>query len=229
MKSGKIVQGMKVRASDGTEIGTVQDVTRSNRGEPVELFISGSRTPLPAQAVQSVERDTVFLSLDAQTLLAMQQRYEGANGDFVVQASDQTEGMSGGTETTTVPRYEERLVADKHWADGGTVRVEKRVVEEPQTLNVDLAREEYDVERVPVQRDWVPGAEAARTEGDTIIIPLVAEQIEIVRHKVIVEELRLTRRTVKDKHRITETVRREVADVTGPGMEGQQAVDMSSG
>lgn len=226
MKLRDIKPGMRVLSSDGTELGAVQDITRSQSGEPAGLLISGHQAPVPLHAVQSVERGAVLLNTDARALLSAGAR-SGRTDDFVVQASNEAAGIGSGTETTTVPRYEERLVAEKQWTDAGTVRVEKRVVEEPETLNVELAREEYDVERVPVQRDWTPGAEATRTEGDTIIIPLVAEQIEIVRHKVIVEELRLTRRTVKDKHRITETVRREVADVTGPGMEGQQAADMS--
>jgi uncharacterized protein (TIGR02271 family) len=89
----------------------------------------------------------------------------------------------------------------------GAVDINKRVVEEEQTLDVPTTREEVDVRRVRVDRAAMDG-DTAFQDGDSIRVPLRAETVE---------ELEITKRPVTETQRVSETVRRETVDVDQEG------------
>jgi len=121
------------------------------------------------------------------------------------------------TSEQRIPLVEEVLTVGKRQVETGRVRVQVHVDEREEQVDVDLRREDYDVRRVPVGRpvDAVP---ETRREGDTLIVPVVEEEVVVTRRLVLREEIHLTRRTVDRTERVAVTLRAERAEVTRDGM-----------
>lgn len=96
-------------------------------------------------------------------------------------------------EGTRVPVVEERAHLDKTKVETGKVRAIKRVHEENVIVSTALTNEELIVERVPVN-EYVDVPPQARHEGDTMIIPVMKEEVVVQTRLVLVEEVRITRR-----------------------------------
>ena len=220
--------GMLVLGSDGAEVGTVEQVLVSPDGQDVRLLLAGGQIRLSPQVIGLVGRDELHLRLAAAT--AHSTAWGPIPDGYTPTESFTWQRTSaGGADSVTVQRIEERLVPDKRWTEIGSVRVHKSVIEEPQTLTVEVAREEYDVERVAVERPWQPGDDAPHTEGETIVVPVVSERLEVIRHRLVTEEVRLTKRRVTEQRQLTETVRKEVIEATGPISGEEQSSAESTG
>ncbi|MFO1142414.1 MAG: YsnF/AvaK domain-containing protein [Amaricoccus sp.] len=98
-----------------------------------------------------------------------------------------------------IPVTEEVLAVGKRAVTTGTVRVETRTATVEELAEVDLAREEVEVTRVPVGRE-VDAAPSIRTEGEVTIVPIVEERVFVERRLYLREEIHLRR------HRTVETV-----------------------
>lgn len=205
--------GTRVLGDDGVEVGRVEQVLVSPDGRDARLLLSGGQIRLSPEVIGLVGRDELYLKLSASTA---RDTDWGPVPEGYTPADTFAVGRGGEIESVTLPRYEERLIAEKRWTEIGSIRVHKSVVEEPQTLTAEVSHEEYEVERVRVDRPWQPGDDSPRTEGDTIIVPIIAERIEIMRRKVVSGEVRLTRRVATEQRQLTETVRKERVEVSGP-------------
>lgn len=118
--------------------------------------------------------------------------------------------------------HEERLHVDKERVQTGEVNVGKHVVEEEQTIEVPVEREEVFIERRPVNEEATAteskhsfDSADAYTEGDTIRVPLTEERLEVTKTDVVTEEIIIGKRKVQDTEHVKETVRKEVADIDG--------------
>ena len=111
-------------------------------------------------------------------------------------------------EETRVPVVEEELAVEKRPVPTGKLRVNKRIVEHPETIDLPLMRENVDVRRVVVGRD-IDAIPEVRTEGDTIIVPVVEEVVLVEKRLRLKEELHITRRRRVERHEEQVTVRRE--------------------
>lgn len=118
--------------------------------------------------------------------------------------------------------HEERLHVDKERVQTGEVNVGKHVVEEEQTIEVPVEREEVFIERRPVNEEATAtntkhsfDSTDAYTEGDTIRVPLTEERLEVTKTDVVTEEIVIGKRKVQDTEHVKETVRKEVADIDG--------------
>ncbi len=120
--------------------------------------------------------------------------------------------QSSGDEELVVPVAEERMRVRKRKREIGRVRIEKRVEEQTETIEVPLTRERVDVERVPIGR-VVDGPTQTRREGQTVIVPVMEERLVVRKELVLKEELRVTVR--QTEHLATQEVplRRETVDV----------------
>jgi len=117
-----------------------------------------------------------------------------------------------------VPLVEESLQVDKQWQQAGAARIKKQVETTTQTVPVELAHEEVHVERVRVDRLLAEGESAApRQEGETLVIPVVEEELVVSKRLRVREELRVTKRQVVDRREVSDTVRRERVDVDSVG------------
>jgi uncharacterized protein (TIGR02271 family) len=111
-------------------------------------------------------------------------------------------------ETVRLQTHEERIQARPVAHQVGEVDIRKDVVEETQTIEVPVRREEVVVERRPATGGAVDDA-SFTAESDTIRVPVMEEQVEI--NKVVrpVEEVEVSKRVVEDRETVTDTVRRE--------------------
>jgi uncharacterized protein (TIGR02271 family) len=129
--------------------------------------------------------------------------------------------------------HEERLQVNKDRVQTGEVNVGKRVVEENQTIEVPVEREEIYVERRPVNEEVTDssvdggsrlGADAYQ-EGDNIHIPLTEERVNVSKTDVVSEEIVVGKRKVQDTEVVNETVRREEADIDDDSNLGTDDLD----
>ena len=126
-----------------------------------------------------------------------------------------------GTEEEKLRLHEERLNVDKERVQTGEVNVGKHVVEENQTIEVPVEREEVYVERRPVNEETTGNSfdkdsgltGDAYQEGENIHIPVTEERVEVTKKDVVAEEIVVGKRKVQDTEVVNETVRREEADI----------------
>ncbi|WKA56540.1 YsnF/AvaK domain-containing protein [Planococcus shixiaomingii] len=107
--------------------------------------------------------------------------------------------------------HEERLSVDKERVQTGEVNVGKHVVEENQSIEVPVEREEVYVERHAVNEE-ADDTEAFQ-ENDTIHVPVSEERVNVTKKEVVTEEIVISKRKVQDTEQVNETVRREVAEI----------------
>lgn len=115
------------------------------------------------------------------------------------------------TERVVVPVVEEELAVGKR-ERVTPVRVRTVVREREEVVDEPLHHETVEVERVPVGRQ-VDGPVESRTEGDTVIIPVLEEVLVVEKRLVLKEELRITLRRTEERFRQTVTLRSEEAIV----------------
>lgn len=121
----------------------------------------------------------------------MNERSNTEPADDAQTALASTEGVQFGM---VVPVIEEALVVDRQpFETGRGVRLHKRVHDEVVTVDESVRFDEVTVERVPVDRS-VDEHPAVRHEGDTMIIPVVAERVVTRVELVLVEEIHVTRK-----------------------------------
>lgn len=113
------------------------------------------------------------------------------------------------TEATHLSVMAERLQVGKEVVETGRVRVFKKVHESIETIDLPVLREEYDIERIPVNTYLAQPPEAMRYEGDTLIIPVLQEVVVTETRLLLVEEIRLTKRQVETRLHQEIPLRRE--------------------
>jgi uncharacterized protein (TIGR02271 family) len=118
----------------------------------------------------------------------------GENSDNLKGQPDAVNESEREVQTIIIPVIEEKLLVGKKNIKKGTIRVNKKVIEEEVNAHVFVEEEELDVKRVAVNR-YVVTHPAIRQEGETTIVPVMREVIE--KRLVLVEELHITKRKVK--------------------------------
>jgi uncharacterized protein (TIGR02271 family) len=116
------------------------------------------------------------------------------------------------TEESVIPVLVEELVVGKKAVPTGGVRVNRRVLEHDETVEVPLLREHVDVRRVLIDRE-VDGPLPIRREGETTIIPVVEEILVVEKRYRLKEEIHVSRTVSEEIHREQVTVRHQQADV----------------
>ena len=114
------------------------------------------------------------------------------------------------TEATTqaeVTLSEERLQVDRRQRPHERVRLRKYVVTEYVTVRVPVRREEVSLERIPIEDEH----DAEPADGPELV--LMTEEPVIEKHVVARERVRLHKDVMTAEREVTETVRREQAEV----------------
>ena len=113
-----------------------------------------------------------------------------------------------------IPLLEESLQVSKKTVDTGRgVRLHKQMHERPEQLELSLAYDEVNVERIVIDRMVTGAVPVARYEGATLVVPVLEEVLQVQRQWRLKEELRITRR---QRHRTSvhhETLRFESLEV----------------
>jgi len=129
----------------------------------------------------------------------------------------QVELRSG--ERMLVQLREEQLYAVKEWVEAGAILVRKGVETSTQSIPVEVLHEEVAVERVAVNRVLAQGETAVpREEGNVLIVPVVHEELVVMKRLVVKEELHITKRRVSEQREVSDTVRRETLTLDSEGM-----------
>lgn len=114
----------------------------------------------------------------------------------------------------TLRLREEQLRVNKHETQAGEVTLRKRVVEETRTIEVPVRHEEIIIER----RNVTDGVEdGADFEEETISIPLMEEQIEVVKRPVVTQEIHVHKREVEEIEEVSASLRKEELEVDQDG------------
>ncbi len=127
-----------------------------------------------------------------------------------------------------VPVVEEELRVGKRLVETGSVRVTKSVREREELVDEPLVREEYDVERVPVNV-FVDEPVGPRQEGDTLVVPVLEEVLVVEKRLLVREEIRLTRRQTEGRETRRVKLLSEEVSVERAGPEGRGEADESRG
>lgn len=120
---------------------------------------------------------------------------------------------AAGTEEERLRLHEERLHVNKDRVQTGEVNVSKHTVENEQTMDVPVEREEIYVERRPVNEETNGASADAYKEGEDIHIPLTEERVNVSKTDVVSEEIIVGKKKVQDTETVRETVRKEEADI----------------
>ncbi|HAQ4236048.1 TPA: DUF2382 domain-containing protein [Enterococcus faecium] len=116
----------------------------------------------------------------------------------------------------TIQLKEEKLDVNTHDVTTGEVDIHKHVVNDTETVEVPVKREEIVIERKPVTDQSSQGTDE-KLEDDTITIPIKEEQVDVSKHTVIREEVGIHKEEHEDVEKVTEDVSREELDIDTSG------------
>lgn len=125
---------------------------------------------------------------------------------------------AGAADDNSVIRSEERMDVNKERVATGKARLRKYVVEDKETVEVPVTREEVRVERTPISEDEAANfrGEIGEDEASTV---LHEERVDVQKRTVPVEKVALDKQQVTDTERHTETLAKEQvetdADIDG--------------
>jgi uncharacterized protein (TIGR02271 family) len=95
-----------------------------------------------------------------------------------------------------LPVIQEALEVHTQPVETGHLRVRKIVHEWEELVDPPLRRDEVVIEHVPINR-VVESPPPVRSEGDTLVIPLLEEVLVVEKRLLLKEEVHLTRRRVE--------------------------------
>ena len=220
--------GFDVEAIDGS-IGSVDEATYDAGSSYVVVdtgpWIFGKKVILPAGVIQRVDASDrrVWINLtksqiesapEFDELRYRSDDYRSEIGGYYAGYAEAARGHAdtepfADTDRAVLERSEERLTVDKQTEQAGSVRVGKHVVEEEQSVDVPVTREEVTMERRSVDR---PATSDTLTDA-SIDVPVFEERVTAGKEARVVEELELGKTRHTDTERVTDTVRREEFDV----------------
>jgi len=249
-----IQQGWEVYTADDEHIGTVrEDRTEYLHVHHGRLF-GKDEYHFPAWAIGRVEPGRVYLTLAKAEIEGKEWAAPTGMGDMAAARLDasaatptQLTGASSGATASegyvldqhevVVPVVEERIDITKRAVELGEVVINRQVTERQETVPVEVAHEEVRVERRPAGREAtiedlrLAGGEglAGLTAGQSIVIPLIEEVVEVRKRMMVREELVITKQRVSEQHQVTETVRRVEPQIESAGRLERDVVGSASG
>lgn len=120
--------------------------------------------------------------------------------------------MKNKPEETTIPLVSEELHPGARQVVTGGVRVTKRVVPHEEIFQQELRHDQVEVRRVQLNRQ-VDGPQAPHQAGDTLVVPVMEEVLQVQRVWLLKEEVHIRRVTQSEVHQEKVVVSREEAEV----------------
>ena len=220
MHHDEIGRGWAVYDTNDEKIGDVADVGTSyllvQKGL---IFIKDVYVPMSAVSRTDAANGAVYVNAQKDSIDSMgwdapptdAGSYEATRSDTGVTAD-----VDAG-ERQRLALHQEELQAETRRQQAGEVQVNKRVVEDTQEFEVPVTHDEVQVRRVRVDRDATTSGDAFTQDADTIRVPVTAESVEVTKTFRVVEEIEISKRPVTERQTVSDTVRREEADVTKEG------------
>jgi uncharacterized protein (TIGR02271 family) len=128
-----------------------------------------------------------------------------------------------------LPLYAESLSSDRRTVEGDTIRLTVQTHTREQVIDEKLAHTRVEIERIPIGRT-IDAAPPVRTEGDTIIIPVIEEIVVVERRLMLKEEIILRRVHTAERHRESVILREQEAVIerTQPDNQTSSAANASA-
>ena len=120
--------------------------------------------------------------------------------------------MNDEPEEISIPLVSEEVYPGTRQVVTGGVRVTRRPVPHEEIVQQELHHDQVEVRRVQVNRQ-VDGPQDPRQEGDTLIVPVMEEVLQVQRVWILKEEVHVRRTTTVETHEEKVVVSREEADV----------------
>jgi len=133
---------------------------------------------------------------------------------------DREQALPEEKDEVIIPVIEEEVVADAQPVKTGGVRVEKHVETRIRRIDTPLLHEQVEVRHVPINR-VVTEAPPVRRKGDTVIVPVVEEELVVTKRLVLKEEIHLIKKRTKERFVKEVEVERERAEVRRTDAEGR--------
>jgi stress response protein YsnF len=166
----------RVYTSDGHQ-GVIVGETSSSRDDARFLEVEmedGTRLHVPAELLELRADGTFHLPVG----------YADIRGQRAI-------GESSGARHFVVPVVVEELEVGHRAVTSAIVHIHKRVREREEVVDASVTREEVHVERVPMDQ-LVETPPVIRSEGETLVIPVLEEVLVVERRLRLKEEVRLT-------------------------------------
>lgn len=210
MARAELTQSMKVRSSDGANLGKIILIETDHFIVEKGFFFPKDHA-IRLSLVREVRDDEVWLAASREEL----ERGEGAfassggvrRGERELREDEQRMQLS-----------EEELEARKRVREAGEVSIRKDVVTERRQVDVPVTREEVHVERAPASASTEGTGEPFREE--TIRVPIREEEVEVTKRPRVREEVRVAKTAHQEERRVEGEVRREEARVERSGEAG---------
>jgi uncharacterized protein (TIGR02271 family) len=192
MEQSEVIPVITNDGARGTIVGRPSEADRS---QVLVRFDTGEQVFVPPEHLVLQEDGSYHLALSLADLEAQQTGSDGQAGECIV-----------------VPVLEEELDVQRRKLETGRVRVSKLVREREELVDEPLLQESVDVERVAINK-VIDQPVPVRTEGDTIIVPVLEEVLVVEKRLMLKEELRITRRRTTVSQPQTVTLRSEEVSV----------------
>ena len=221
MHHDEIGRGWAVYDTNDEKIGDVADVGNGyllvQKGL---IFIKDVYVPMSAVSRTDAGSGAVYVNAQKDSIDSMGWDAPPAEGGSYDDASRSGTGVTADMDAGERQRltlHEEELQAETRRQQAGEVQVNKRVVEDSQEFEVPVTHEEVQVRRVRVDRDATTSGDAFTQDADTVRVPVTAESVEVTKTPRVVEEIEISKRPVTEHQTVSDTVRREEAEVTKEG------------
>ena len=220
MQYDEIGRGWAVYDTNDEKIGDVADLGTSyllvQKGL---IFIKDVYIPMSAVSRTDAANGAVYVNVQKDSIDSMGWDAPPTDaGSYETSRSDiGTTGDVDAGERQRLALHEEELQAETRRQQAGEVQVNKRVVEDSQELEVPVTHDEVQVRRVRVDRDASTSGDAFTQDADTVRVPVTAESVEVTKTPRVVEEIEISKRPVTERQTVSDTVRREEAQVTKEG------------
>lgn len=109
----------------------------------------------------------------------------------------------------------EELDVSKNRVDIGKVEFGKEIIEEQQTLNIPVIREEVVIERKSINEP--SDKPIGEDEDEHFSLSVSEEKVEVGKHTVVTGEITAHKREIEENREIKETIRREEACINKDG------------
>lgn len=119
--------------------------------------------------------------------------------------------LSGEQPEKIIPVIEEQVVISTKKVEKGSILVDKKVKTEEVSIEVALANESYNIQRIP-KNEYLEKVPVTRHEGDTTIIPVVREVM--VKKLLLTEEIRITKNVQVSQEAKKINLRKEEITIT---------------
>jgi uncharacterized protein (TIGR02271 family) len=216
MNYDQIAQGWAVFDSNNEKVGEIAEIGANyllvQKGL---IFIKDVYVPMSAIRDTDAPNRSVYLSTTATSVESM--GWDTPPVGSAATDRSHTDATVGETDSQRVTLHEEELQAQTRREQAGEVSVSKRVVEDSRELDVPVTHDEVQVKRVRVEREAQPGEATFSEDSETIRVPVTAETVEVTKTPRVVEEIQISKRPVTESQTVSETVRREEADIDRQG------------